>query len=387
MEVSGVMFALLRFEIFGTELCERAKKAITPEILPTLYKLSKKHDLAHLIGNALDKNGLLPENSEAKKRFLAERNKAVYRLEQQNYELDRVCESLEEAGIDFLPLKGNVIRAYYPKGWQRTSCDIDILVQADQLDEAAKHLSETLSYEIGEKTVNDLSLFAPNGVHIELHYDLTECGRFSPDILGDIWQYASVKEGSKHRYFLSNEAVYFYHIAHMVKHFEDGGCGVRPFLDLYLLAKHMPMYELKAKEMLASYHFTDFAKACEKLARVWFEREEHDQTSKRLEAFILHGGAYGTVDNRVALQQAKKGGKLRYLWSRIFISNRELKLKYPALEKRPYLAPFYHIKRWCKPITNRGSGRQSFDELSKTSAVDKNKKEENELLLKELGLK
>lgn len=387
MKISGVMFALLRFEVLGTELCERAKKAITPEVLPALYKLSKKHDLAHLIGNALEKNGLLPEDSEAKKRFLAERNKAVYRLEQQNYEREKVCQVLEGAGIDFLPLKGNVIRAYYPQPWQRTSCDIDILVPADRLEEGAKRLHESLSYEIGEKTVNDLSLFAPNGVHIELHYDLTECGRFAPAILGDIWQFASVKEGSKHHYLLSNEAVYFYHIAHMVKHFEDGGCGVRPFLDLYLLAKHMPMSALKRGEMLDSYRFTKFASACEKLARVWFEKEEYDQTSKRLEAFILLGGAYGTVDNRVALQQAKKGGKFRYLLSRIFISNKELKLKYSALEKRPYLAPFYHIKRWLKPLTDKGSGKQSFDELSKTSSVDKNKKEENELLLTELGLK
>ena len=386
MEVSGVMFALLRFELFGEELCERAQNAVTPENLPALYKLSKKHDLAHLVGNALEKNGLLDGNSEAKKRFLAERSLAVYRLEQQAYEFGRICQTLEEAEVDFLPLKGSVIRAYYPKPWQRTSCDIDILVPADKLDFASKRLHEALGYEIGKKTVNDLSLFAPSGVHLELHYDLTECGRFSGEILGDIWRYASVAEGSKHRYLLCSEALYFYHIAHMVKHFEDGGCGVRPFLDLYLLSRSLQTDEKKREEMLSCYQFSRFARACEKLARVWFEGEEYDELSKRLETYILSGGAYGTLNNRVALQQAKKGGKIRYLFSRIFISNQELKLKYPALEKRPYLAPFYHIKRWFKPLTDKESGGQVFGELSKTSKVSEKKKEENTLLLTELGL-
>ena len=81
--VEKVFFALIRFEINGDELCDEMKNLITPEMLPALFKLSKRHDLVHLIGNALDKNGLLPKNTEAKKRFLQERNMAVYRYEQQ----------------------------------------------------------------------------------------------------------------------------------------------------------------------------------------------------------------------------------------------------------------------------------------------------------------
>ena len=69
MEISHIMFALLRFEINGMQLCDEVKNLITPEALPALFKLSKKHDLAHLVGDALDKNGLLPDGSEAKKRF------------------------------------------------------------------------------------------------------------------------------------------------------------------------------------------------------------------------------------------------------------------------------------------------------------------------------
>ncbi len=380
------MFALLRFEIFGTGLCEDVKNAITPDLLPALFKLSKKHELAHLAADALIRNGLLPENSEGYKRFSQERSMAIYRREQQQYEYERICQALEEAQISFLPLKGNVVRKYYPEPWQRTSCDIDILVPAAELERSAERLHAVLGYTIGEKTVNDLSLYAPSGVHLELHYDLTECGRFQDGILSDIWQYASPKRENSCHFVLTNEALYFYHIAHMVKHFEDGGCGVRPFLDLFLLHQKAEIDGEKRDELLQKGGFLTFARACEKLSAVWFGNEKTDALSAKLERYTLTGGAYGTLQNRVSVQQAKKGSKFKYILSRIFISNKELKLKYPALEKRPYLAPFYHIKRWCKPLTQRESGKQSLHELSQTTAVESDAKEENARLLKELGL-
>ena len=59
--VEKIFFALIRFEINGTDIDNDIKNSITPEVLPALFHLSKKHDLAHLIGDALDKNSLLPD--------------------------------------------------------------------------------------------------------------------------------------------------------------------------------------------------------------------------------------------------------------------------------------------------------------------------------------
>ena len=47
--VEKAFFALIRFEINGDEFCDEIKNVITPEMLPALFKLSKRHDLAHLI--------------------------------------------------------------------------------------------------------------------------------------------------------------------------------------------------------------------------------------------------------------------------------------------------------------------------------------------------
>ena len=386
--VEKVFFALIRFEIKGDELCDEIKNLITPEMLPALFKLSKRHDLAHLIGDALDKNGLLLDETEAKKRFLQERNMAVFRIEQLQYEFEQICQTLEETKIPFLPLKGSVLRGYYPESWMRTSCDIDILVKEDILENAAQILCNKLEYvSETQRSANELSLHAPSGVHLELHYDLTEGDKYGKDILSNIWEYTEPMESKKYKMQLVDSVFYFYHIAHMIKHFENGGCGVRPFLDLWLLNHRMDFSRADREKLLRQGNFLTFANACESLSVVWLENTKIDALGEQLEEYILIGGVYGTLQNRVSVQQAKKGGKFKYILSRIFISNKELKIKYPKLERYPWLAPFYHVKRWLKPLTDKDSGKRSFNELSETSTVEEKEKQARETLLRDLGLK
>lgn len=385
--VEKVFFALIRFEINGNELCEEVKNLITPEMLPALFKLSKRHDLAHLIGDALDKNGLLSDGTEAKRRFLQERNIAVYRYEQLQYEFEQICGTLEGAKISFIPLKGSVIRQYYPEAWMRTSCDIDILVKEDILENAAQILCDKLEYvSETQRSANELSLHAPSGVHLELHYDLTEGDKYGKDILSNIWEYTEPIENKNYQMQLTDSSFYFYHIAHMIKHFENGGCGVRPFLDLWLLNHRIDFSRADREKLLRQGGFLTFANACESLSVVWLENAEIDTLGKQLEEYVLTGGVYGTLQNRVSMQQAKKGGKIKFILSRIFISNTALKIKYPKAEKYPILLPFYHIVRWVKPIFQKGSREQAKNELKETASVEKSEKMSKDKLLKDLGL-
>ena len=58
-------------------------------------------------------------------------------------------------------------------------------------------------------------------------------------VLAQIWDTAVSAGPGSHRLLLADEMFYFYHIAHMVKHFEVGGCGIRPFLDLWIMNHRM----------------------------------------------------------------------------------------------------------------------------------------------------
>lgn len=384
--VEKVFFALIRFEIKGEDLCEDVKNLITPEMLPALFNLSKRQDLAHLIGDALDKNGLLPDGTEERKRFLQERNMALYRYEQIQYEFEQICAALKKAKIPFIPLKGSVIRQYYPEPWMRTSCDIDILVKEETLESVAKLLCDELDYTANkQRSVNELSVYSPSGVHVELHYDLTEGDKYGKDVLSNIGEYLQPAQGEQCCLELTDTAFYFYHIAHMVKHFENGGCGVRPFLDLWLLNNHINFNTEERITLLCNGGFLKFAEASEVLSSIWFDDEQEDELSLDFAEYVLTGGVYGTMQNRVAVKTNTKQGKFRYLCSRIFLPYRELKFKYPRLQKWPILFPFYQVKRWFR-LLKKDSRERSVRELKETTHGDAEKQQRVAKLLKDLDL-
>lgn len=346
MNKEAVLFALIRSVICGETVSEEIKTACTPQLLEDVYTLASKHDLVHLVGQAVSKLDLPDSEILAKSKQTA--MQAVFRHMQQEHAYQQVCQALEDAQIPFIPLKGAVLRAYYPEPWMRTSCDVDILVKEAQLDAAAKMLTETLEYRFAGKSSHDMSFFSPQGVHIELHFDLVEDGRAnaSSRVLSRVWEDAKPRQGYSFWYEMSDALFYFYHIAHMAKHFETGGCGIRPFIDLWLLGHVVTEDRIGRDALLRSGELLQFAQAARKLSRVWFCGEAEDPVSGRLQSFLLHGGVYGSVDNRVALQQDSKGGKWFYLLSRIFAPYNKLKSYYPVLEKHRWLMPVMQVRRW-----------------------------------------
>ena len=384
--VEKTFFALLRFEINGESLCENVKNLITPETLPALFKLAKRHDLAHLIGDALDKNYLLPDGSEAKKRFLQERNMAVYRYEQQRYELEQIASVLEEAEIPFIPLKGSVIKGYYPQPWMRTSCDIDILVELSRLDSAKAVLEVQLGYRTESvESTHDVSLFAPSGVHLELHHALAEgepIGNVN-ELLGRAWEYTQ-EVGSFEKAF-TDDMFYFYHVAHMAKHFEIGGCGVRAFLDAYLLKRREEYSTQAVERLLKEGGLFIFAQGVEETADVWFGAGESTALSQEIQDYILYAGMYADTENRAAVQQAKKGGRLKYVFSRIFLPYEQLRLQYPSLEGKKWRTPFYQVGRWFRLLFGKDS-KNVARTLKANASVETDKKQRVAKLLKTLDL-
>lgn len=344
------------------------KNLIDQSDLEQLYAFSKKHDLAHLAGNALDKLGFLTDE-KTKKAFKKEKDLAIFRYVKNEFELGQLSETLENAGISFIPLKGAVIRDLYPEAWMRTSCDIDVLVKEEQLDLAISTLKDKLSYEFKSKGEHDVQIYAPSGVHIELHYSLqeketsTELGK----ILDSVWERA--EKVTDHLYKMPNEFLYCYLMSHVAKHVKWGGCGIRPLIDIYIINNKLDFDIDKKVELLEQGGLLPFSKAIEKLSKVWLENEDRDDETNLLEEYILSGGVYGNLENKVASRQNKKKNKFTYFLSRLFLPYRELKIKYPRLAKCPILYPYYTVKRWLKPIFNKESGKKMKNELKQSKMV------------------
>ena len=366
-QATRLLTDLLRAEVCGTE---RSFSPLSMEETKALYLLAKRHEVAHLAGSAALRLSLLPENEKAKAVFEKESFTAVLRHERLRAELAAITAILGEHAIPHLPLKGSVLRDLYPAPWMRSSCDIDILIKESTLD-AAKEVLLACGYTLSATTAHDISFDSPRGVHVELHFRLLEEG-YSDVIqktLDDVWSYAAPAEDAPYRYALSDDMFYYYHIAHMAKHYLHGGCGIRPFLDLWVL-HHRTAFDAKKREaLLQAGGLLPFATAAVALSEVWFGEESHTPITEKMEEFVLAGGVYGSQKNRIAVGQAREGGKFRYALSRIFLPYHTLKFHYPSLQKHKWLFPFFQVRRWCK-LLFLGGARRSAKELKANSEID-----------------
>ena len=386
MKDLNILFDLLAVSVLQVPLKENIKDLIDLETLKKIFFLSKKHDMAHLIGDALNKNGFLTQEDEISKKFLTERNMAIYRYEQLNYELGEICHLLEDSKIRHIPLKGSVIRNYYPEPWMRTSCDIDMLIQEQDLEKALEVLLQN-GFRYEKKSLYDVELFSETGVHLELHYNLIE-NRSVPEnneVLENVWEYAKKTEDSQYTYAFTDEMFYYYHIYHMAKHFVSGGCGIKPFLDIYILNYKLTFDEEKRNDLLRKGKLDAFSTTAKKLSDVWFANAEHDELTMMMEEFILGGGVYGTIENKVVLQQSKKGGKGKYAKSRIFLPYDQLKHSYPVLQKHKWLTPIFEVVRWFR-ILFKGRAKSSLHELKTNVSVSECERKKMDVLIKELNL-
>ena len=387
-QTKTIAFALLRYALCKEEIPTFVRESITRERLERVYSLLKAHDLAHLGYDGV----CLLNNEEVEKTgvyqaFKQQQQLAVYRYEQKKYEYEQICLVFEQAQIPYLPLKGAVISAYYPQEWMRTSCDIDILVEKENVEHAVAVLTKKLKYALIKKDAHEISLFAENGVHLELHFQLEDArvSRRGEEILKNIWQFSQEREGCSYQRKLTDEAFYFYHVAHMAKHFELGGCGIRPFIDLWVLNNKVQFDKDKREILLKENGLLRFAIVAQKLSGVWFSKLAHDEYTKKMQDYLLRGGVYGNMENAIMVQQVRNKGSFGYLLSRIFVSYEKLVVLYPSLEKHKWLFLFYQIRRWFR-LLFKSKRKSVLKELQVGVSVSKDQKTEMEKLLKDLEL-
>lgn len=383
----NIMFELLRYMIGNVPLSDETKRGVDEDTLRKIYWLSKSHDIAHLLAEGLRQNGLLQKGTETAVAFHRAQQMAVYRYEQMQYEAERIYEALEDAKIPYMPLKGAVLRSYYPEPWMRTSCDIDILVKEKDLSVATKALETVLDYNNKGDFSHDISLFSENGVHLELHYDLIE-EKYMPLIakrLENVWERVELVGSFKYRYCVHAEIFYFYHVAHMAKHFVQGGCGARPVLDVWLLDNKLQYDEVVVNEMLKDAGLLKFCNEMRRLSKVWFSGEKGDDLTEELEEYILRGGLYGNIENKIAVERKRGKSRFKYVLSCIFHTYDEMASAHPILKKHKWLYPFFQVRRWVV-VLFRGVSKRTKKALKVNREITKEREDSVAGLLLQLEL-
>lgn len=352
---------------------------LSQEQVKELFALSAKHDVAHLVGVVAEK--LPSEEQTAFQVFSREQMKAMFRYEKMQREMDKIFSLFEACAIPYIPLKGAVIRPLYHEPWHRTSCDIDILVPADRLDEAISVLQEKLQYERRGGFRHDVSMWSPKGVHFELHFDIDEIYVTREQF----WEDARLEPGG-YCHHLSNEMLITAHIAHMAKHFLNGGCGLRPFLDLWFMREKLSYDPSKLEQLLQDSGLQTFYARVNGLLEAWFHDAKTDAFLQQMEEYILPGGVYGNKKNGIAVTRTQGYSSAKYLLRRFFPPLHSLEYQYPVLNRHPWLLPWCWIRRAVRLVLNgKARGIGAIYRINRAISADDLNNTDH--LLRGLGLK
>lgn len=384
MQTTEILFAVLRYVVCGEALTEEIKKACTPGMLEAVYALAQKHDLAHLVAHAVE--GLDIPDCEVLKNLKNAKIRAIYRYARMDYEYARICQILEAARIPFIPLKGSVLRQYYPEPWMRTSGDIDVLVKEDDLAHAVRELEAQGWTADSQLQYQNICLHASSGVLLELHFNIRVKMDAADAVMDAVWQNVICEEGKQYTYRQTDPFFICHHVAHMAKHVLVGGCGIRPFLDIWLLISRLPPDDKILQALCQEAHLGVFFQQALLLANVWFGKEQHTQMSEKLETFVLNGGVYGSVSNKVVVSQAIVGGKRRHFLHRMFVPYEEMKRMYPVLKEKGWLMPAYQVVRWIQALFD-GRLQKAVSEMKANQSTTEEQRRQTDLLLRAIGLR
>ena len=381
----SVMITIAKCFLEGKTLPEGLLEGFDDSFLLSLFKAADRHETAPILSEMLYKSNAFGDNSEAAKRFKQSQLEAFYRFSKQQIEIENMSAVLSQEKIPFIMLKGSVIRRFYPDAYFRTSCDIDVLVQPSVVENAIVLLTEKLGYSLVGRGFHDVQLVSPSGVHVELHFSLIEDDKMPSvaAVLGAVWDTAKATDFG---FEMTNEMFLFYHIAHMAKHFLIGGCGIRTFIDLWLINKNMPCDFATLEKMLKDAGLLEFYKASVSLSETWFSNKEPTELDKKMEEYIITGGVYGSAKNTASVRKAKGKGRTALFFGMLFYPSEILKKENPVLNKHPWLIPFYQVKRWFR-VLNKDKRKKVADIYKAAGSATDESAASVDNLLKQLNLK
>ena len=363
MSIQGQFIQIVGNTVCGLELPD----GFCVENAEGLFQFAKHHDMAHLL-YLIEKNKRKSISSEIKIKIDQQYYQAIRRVSVIENEIDKIKEVLEESNVDYILLKGAVVRRLYPEAWMRVSADIDALVKKTDLLQAEKELENKLDYKVTDRGSHHDHVTFPSGFHIDLHFSLSERESRAKNILDSAWNRCHSKEPASNEYVMEDEMMYFYHIFHMADHFLRGGCGVRPILDTWLLNHNIPFDRDKRTVLLKEGGLFSFSAEMERIAEKWFTQGDV-LSFDEVEEFILLGGSYG-ASQRVAAIQADKGSRKGYILHRLFPPRSAIKHAYPVLQRCPIFLPVCWGHRIVKSLIT-GKLRIARNELEKSKNTGK----------------
>lgn len=340
-----------------------------------LYRLADKHSVTAAAWYAISKLSKedLPQEIEQAK-FKKSMQIALGIESMQHYEISGVMKAFENNGIQYVPLKGWVLKELYPIPYIRTMCDVDILVNDYDIPKVEPVLSK-LGFVKEGNGVNHDGYIKSGNIATEIHWDLFIQDSPYHEFFSDIMK-RTVSDGKDTtKRHMTKEDFFLHMVAHIAKHFNSAGTGMRSFMDIYLyVARYGGSLDRDCvKQGLDALGLCKFAKVICDAAYVWFSDKENENRDKynELADYILYTGTYGNKDASIISGiQKNDGNKFKYIMRRFFPKKTSMEWGFPILKKRPYLLPFCYVIRGFKCILFRRDVMRT--EFRKVKEADEN---------------
>lgn len=343
--------ALIRGALMG-------EKCALPEApdMDGLLKLASKHKIAALMYYALHNAGYDDDPVTQQLFFHCCRYMAI--SEGQMAMLGRVTAAFEERHIDYLPLKGVLLKEIYPRPEMRRMGDADILFRREQYEDIKVVLTE-LGFSFDYETDHEAVWKHPS-LLLEMHKRIVP--RRDKDLyryFGNGWSHAVADEQHPYRYGFTPEMQFVSLFVHLVKHYRGGGIGLSHMIDLWVFRRHYPeLDEAMICAELDKVYLGEFYVNVWETLRVWFEGAEATEKTDFITSVIFENGVYGTRERAHLSYVAKAGhgekphrNSFVSKWLRIiFPSKNSLLTKYPVLRRYGWLLPWIWVVRWVDTL-------------------------------------
>ncbi len=337
-----------------------------------LYNYQKEQDVTNMAYVALKKLGyddveLIEFKDDYKLNILRE---ARFELAGQ-----QVFDSFEKAEIPFIPLKGVLLKNLYPNPSLRTFTDIDIYV-GGKFDEAERILLNDGFEKTTGDDHNDISYVKKPSIHVELHKDLFPDDYDFEGYFDEPFKHTELKDGYKYYHLYRTDDFFIHVLCHLYKHFTFGGCGLRQYLDIYVMTKKMQLDMDYIRSELRSFGMEGFLDTTLTLNRFFFDGEKPTNETIEIAEFVFNNSTFGNADNRLVLDYDKGHGEKRTLWGNIKYFMERWQLRYSQMKPRykilkffPFLLPFCWIHRlFSALIFRRDTIKASVSDVGKMNS-------------------
>ena len=270
----------------------------------------------------------------------------------QTAELRNIFGAFEKNGIDYIPLKGVVMKSLYPRPEYRQMSDADIIIkkaQYDTITDIMNRAGYTYEYMSDYELTWKKSFFT-----VEFHSDvISYIVKDSLDYFGNAFQNA-VPADSPHRYRMNDLDEIVYSVSHLAKHFINGGTRLRSIMDFHYLFQRTNVDEeelLKTLKKINLCHFYDIVK---RTVASWFEDLPMDPDCELLisnafsesrDFFLSRGSNYLVAQANRGKTDSSGTAKTGTFFKMIFLPYRYMKIRFPILNKLPFLLPFLWVWR------------------------------------------